>query len=420
MTEHTSTPLHVPAEPAAASADDTLDAVFARLLQNVPRLEEKVAEERLRGDLQLAELMTRPRQERLEQVFTNPALHHVGFVDVCCIRVQALLAGRPKSALLVSELALYGAWAVRNAPEERRSDLRARAFRVAAETMARCGMLREALVFLSDAQVLLDAGGNDPLEQAALLEVRARRERDLGEEADARRLLEEARRAYRRLADCAGVGRTLLAEARLDGVHDPAAAAELCQQALALFDATTDVALVARARLQLGWHLNDAGRSREALLLLASSGHWLANLRKPDRLRYLWLEGRIALRLGLAEEAAGGLGRAVAGWRSLRRLRAFALASVDHAEALFAIERRLEASEALLDACELLEKKKCLADAGVDRWVQVAEAVAEGEAVEAAAFRELRIGVEQGWFLAGWKSAIPPDPQADGDGGASR
>jgi hypothetical protein len=45
---------------------------------------------------------------------------------------------------VVAELAFYGSCAVRDAPEAQLFDLRARAFRLAREAMARCGKPREA------------------------------------------------------------------------------------------------------------------------------------------------------------------------------------------------------------------------------------------------------------------------------------
>jgi tetratricopeptide (TPR) repeat protein len=185
------------------------------------------------------------------------------------------------------------------------NDLRARAWATRGNALRLRSDLRQASNCLTRALKLLEHGTGDPLEEARVCELFAVLRSNQSRIHLAVRLQERAIRLYRRADHRERLGKAMVDLASynaLAGDRDHAIA--LIEKALQYTDSERDPHTVLAARHNLAVFLQESGRLREALDVLALARSLYEKLGdRRNLLRMRWLEGRLARDLGDAVRA---------------------------------------------------------------------------------------------------------------------
>ena len=187
-------------------------------------------------------------------------------------------------------------------------DLRARGWAMKGNAQrVRCD-LREAGRSLARALKLLEQGSGDPLEEARVCEFFAALRSNQRRIDQAVRLQHRAMRLYRRAGHRERLGRAMVDLASYNALAgDRDHAIELVHKALDMVDAERDPRTVLAARHNLAVFLQESGRLREALVVLAQARSLYETLGdRRNLLKLRWLEASLARDVGekrLAEEA---------------------------------------------------------------------------------------------------------------------
>ena len=196
--------------------------------------------------------------------------------------------------------AIYGGSAV--------NDLRGRAWAMKGNALRVVSDLRESGRCLNRALKLLELGTGDPLEEARVCEFFAALRSNQRRIDQAVRLQQRAMRLYRRAGHRERLGRAMVDLASYNAIAgDRQFAIELAQKALEMVDVERDPRTVLAARHNLAVFLQEGGRLREALAVLAEARSLYEKLGdRRNLLKLRWLEGSLAQDIGemkLAEEA---------------------------------------------------------------------------------------------------------------------
>jgi tetratricopeptide (TPR) repeat protein len=155
------------------------------------------------------------------------------------------------------------------------------------------------------AELSLSRSWLDPLDEALVLEFKARLRRAQRRFDEALDLIDGAIAIHREIREPHLEGRALMVKGlTLQYFGDPAAAAECFRASLSALDEREEPRLTALSRFNLLGCLQDAGRSREAAALLAETRREMEQVCQPaDLVRLRWTEGKVAASLGRSGEA---------------------------------------------------------------------------------------------------------------------
>jgi tetratricopeptide (TPR) repeat protein len=188
------------------------------------------------------------------------------------------------------------------------NDLRARAWANRGNAQRLRSELRTATRCLNRALQLIEEGTGDPLEEARVCELFAALRSNQARVDLAMRLQERALRLYRRAGSRDRLGKAMVDLASYNSIAgDTAQAIDLVNKALQMVDAERDPHTVATARHNLAIFLQESGRLREALEVLAEVRPLYERLgNRYNLIKLRRLEGGLAHELGdlsLAEQA---------------------------------------------------------------------------------------------------------------------
>jgi tetratricopeptide (TPR) repeat protein len=282
----------------------------AVLLEHLRNREQMIEEERRQADGLLAELTLQAHAHRLLLVRNSSRFSTWAMAELL---VDESFRYRFKDLQLTRELAELGVEVAERLDVERYgsaalNDLRARAWAMWGNSLRLGSDLRGSSRCLTRALKLLEEGSGDPLEEARVCELFAALRSNQRRIDQAVRLQERAMRLYRRAGQRDRLGKAMVDLASYNAMAgDRERAIVMVEKALELVDGERDPHTVLAARHNLAVFLQESGRLREALIVLAGARTLHENL--GDRgtlLRLRWLEGRLAQEVGdsvRAEEA---------------------------------------------------------------------------------------------------------------------
>lgn len=284
--------------------------VAARLREHVQRALREGGEA---PDL-LAELLSLPREQRIERVRCEPRFRLLKLCDRLEAASRAAWTENPAAAVEMAELAVEvaGRLDCRAYGEALVQDARALAWAYLGNARRVASDLSRAEEALAFAERLYRRFELDFLTEAQILVFRASLRNTQGRFAEAACLLDRAVFLYHEAGDRHLEGRAWIAKGMVLGDGgDLRAAAESLDEGLRLIDSGLEPRLLLVARHNLIWFLDDDGRHREAEELLERSRHLYLELgSRMDLVRLRWLEGRIALHRGRLDDARRSLGLA--------------------------------------------------------------------------------------------------------------
>ena len=293
-----------------AESGESKSAPASTLLARLRERQRAIEKEREEAQGLFAELQTQEHAHRLLLVRNSSRFHTWGLaellIDESYIRRHDDIHRTMELAEIAVEIverideSVYGSATL--------SDLRARAWAMKGNALRIRSELREAGRCLNRALKLLEEGTGDPLEEAKVCEFFAALRSNQRRIDRAVRLQHRAMRLYRRAGHSERLGRAMVDLASYNALAgDRDYAIELVQKALEMVDAERDPRTVLAARHNLAVFLQESGRLREAMTVLAQARSLYEKL--GDRhhlLRLRWLEGCLARDVGelkLAEEA---------------------------------------------------------------------------------------------------------------------
>jgi tetratricopeptide (TPR) repeat protein len=316
-----------------------------------------VAEKRLLGSLQWAELIPLAGRQRLARVAGQARFHHHGFVLACWENAERRGRHQPWAGVSIAVLGVAAAERC-SGPAEQVAILRFGAFLAWSEALLRADEIPGAARALEQAGHWLKELPNHIHEAAAHAKQHARLAQEIGDFETALELLGMAQELHEILSEGAEVGRVLLTQGRLHGLQRSyRRAVDLAARGLSLLSPETSPRDVLAARVQLAGHLVDDGHPQEALALVESSTDLSQAGGEPERVQRLWVEARIARRLCALSAAVPGFTAVATSFRSLRRQRDHALATLDAAEALQAMGKTGEAAATLRRLAAILKRQ---------------------------------------------------------------
>jgi tetratricopeptide (TPR) repeat protein len=280
---------------------------FARSWREVERREAELTLEREAVPGLLRELLAQSPACREERVAQDPRLQTWSLCERLLDLSQDWGFQNPAQAL---ELAELGAGvAMRLNPgvygQSRVNDLFARAWVTQGNAQRIQSNFQAAEESFAQAEGLLKQGTGDPLEKAHLLLHRASFLGGQQRFGEAFRLLDRVTAIARRCDDPQLQGRVLITRGFLLGIaRDPEAAISYLKEGIRKLSPSSDLRLLVSAHHNLTLFLTESGKYQEALKLLAGAKplyHRLGDQMSLIRLR--WLEGKIAIALGLLPEA---------------------------------------------------------------------------------------------------------------------
>jgi tetratricopeptide (TPR) repeat protein len=299
------------AEPSAPwpepGFEDAADAAWIRIVTLLERRMAELRREREDAPGLLAELLDRPAGERSALIRSGGQLRTFAVCELLIEKSFEEGFREPERAVELAELAVEAAGCLDPASYGLSviQDLRARAWAYLGNARRIASDLPGADQALSFAESLLREGSADPLEEARLLDLRASLLSDQGWFEQAAELLGSVIAIYEELRDPHRQGRALIGQGLfLNHAGLSEQAVERLTEGLSRIDWDEEPRLVLMARHNLAWCLNDSGRPEEARHLLNRFRHTYGTFPDPwIGLRLVWLEGRIAARLGQDEEA---------------------------------------------------------------------------------------------------------------------
>ena len=294
----------VPGETARATAED---AAWDRLFASLEARLVQAAAERGQAPALVAGLLGRPREEQSVLLRLDRRLQTLAVCELLIersfeegFRDSSRSVELAELGLLLSELLdgeRYGRSVVQ--------DLQARAWAYLGNARRIGFDLAGAEEALARAERLAEGGSADPLEEARILDLRASLLSDQGKFEAAAELLDVVIDIYDDLHEPHRKGRAMISKGLfLSYAGWPEEAIRQIRKGLGLVDWDREPRLVLSARHNLAWCLNDCGRAEEAQRQLQRFRHAYGEFRDSwTELRLAWLDGRIAVRLGLLDEA---------------------------------------------------------------------------------------------------------------------
>jgi tetratricopeptide (TPR) repeat protein len=290
-------------EPGSAVADHTTNA----LLERIREREKAIERERADAGALLEELEAQEQPHRMLIVRNSERFLTWGLAELL---IDESFSHRFNDRQLTSDLAdlgvevadrldpaVYGAALLH--------DLRARAWANRGNALRLQSDLRGAARCLTRAMKLIEDGTGDPLEEARVCELFAALRSNQSRVDLAVRLQERALRLYRRTGIRERLGKAMVDLASYHSLRgDREQAIELVRKALSMVDAQRDPHTVLAARHNLAVFLQESGRLREALAVLADARPLYERLGdRYNLLKLRRLEGGLAHQLGDLEFA---------------------------------------------------------------------------------------------------------------------
>jgi hypothetical protein len=267
--------------------------------------ERELARQRALADEQWRELRRQPLSRQSWWILNDPRCATWGFCELL-LRQTALLASREPGQ--AAELARLNLEAVQRLEASRYgggplADLEAQAWSALADARRLELDLDGAGEALARAREALGRGAGDRLEEARLLRIEAAVAEEQGESERVRDDLAWIVRVARRAGDRELEAGARFLQAKAAGQLDPERGIAQLSDLPTLLEGS-DLWQGLGVRHFLIWFLNDAGRVRQAALLLAAS----RRLYRPfgclrARVELRWLEGKIARGLGVPAES---------------------------------------------------------------------------------------------------------------------
>jgi tetratricopeptide (TPR) repeat protein len=279
----------------------------AALLEHLRNREQLIENERKQAEGLLAELTVQAHAHRLLLVRNSGRFSSWGMAELL---VDESYEHRFKDLQHTRELAelgvevaerlgveIYGSAAV--------NDLRARAWAMWGNSLRLASDLRGSSRCLTRALKLLEDGSGDPLEEARVCELFAALRSNQRRVDQAVRLQERAMRLYRRAGQSDRLGKAMVDLASYYALAgDRQRAIAMIEKALELVDGERDPHTVLAARHNLAVFLQESGRPREALVVLAGARSLHEQVgNRGTLLRLRWLEGRLAREMGDSAQA---------------------------------------------------------------------------------------------------------------------
>jgi len=280
---------------------------FARSWQEVERQEAELTLEREAVPGLLRELLAQSPACQVDRVERDPRLQTWSLCERLLDLSQDWGFQNPARALELAELGVGVAMRLNPAVygKSRVNDLFARAWATQGNAQRIQSHFQEAEKSFAQAEGLLKQGTGDPLEKAHLLLHRASFLGGRQRFGEAFRLLDRVTAIARRCDDSQLQGRVLVTRGFLLGfARDPEAAIRYLKEGIRKLSPSSDLRLLVAAHHNLTLFLTESGKYHEALKLLAGARplyHQLGDQMSLIRLR--WLEGKIAIALGLLPEA---------------------------------------------------------------------------------------------------------------------
>jgi tetratricopeptide (TPR) repeat protein len=345
------------AEGAAAFADLGYEAAFQAAFRFADHAARRIALEHLRGCAHWSALIPLQPADRLPLILARKDWHHWGLFRVLLDAAGRTSRRDPRQAAQAADIAqlaldivgLLDPQAIGG--QAAVSDMRARAWAVAADCRLLAADLAGARRAIAEAWRCNEDGTGDPLDRAQLLTTDAAYAALVGESETALTILEQALALYRAHDDFHLQGRTLVQMATTIGHLDPERGIALVERGLQLFNPVREPRLELCAQHALAGFLVDAGRPQEALALLDRIRPLYRQFSgEGAQLQLLWLQGRIAHALEQFADAADILRQVQHEIRARNRERDFFLATLDLAEAHVALGEPATALRLLAEA----------------------------------------------------------------------
>jgi tetratricopeptide (TPR) repeat protein len=290
----------------AGSAPSYREA-FARSWQEIERREAELTLERQAAPELLRELLAQAPADQGEKVAQDARLQTWSLCERLLDLSRDWGFHSPARALEVAALGVGVAMRLNPAVygESRVNDLLARAWVTQGNAQRIQSNFQDAEKSFTQAERLLKQGTGDPLEKAHLLLHRASFLGGQQRFGEAFRLLDRVTSIARRCEDPQLQGRAMITRGFLLGIaRDPEAAIRYLKEGIRRLDPTYDLRLLVAAYHNLTLYLTESGKYHEALELLDGARPLYHQLGDPMSLiRLRWLEGKIAIALGLLPEA---------------------------------------------------------------------------------------------------------------------
>lgn len=286
---------------------DADQAASTRLLEVLREREQALAAERKAAPARLAELAPQDHAHRLLLVRNSARFATWGVAEQLIDESYRHRFHDTKRSLEFAELGVEAA--DRLDPEVYGSgpvhDIRARSWAVKGNALRLTADLRGASRCLNLSMKLLELGSGDPLEEARVCELFAVVRSNQRRIDQAVRYQERAMRLYRHAGHQDRLGKAMVDLASYNALAgDRQQAIELVQEALDLIDVERDPHTALAARHNLAVFLQECGRRREALSMLAAARVLCEQLGDRSHvLRLRWLEGKLASEVGETELA---------------------------------------------------------------------------------------------------------------------
>jgi tetratricopeptide (TPR) repeat protein len=306
-TEATSSAWAGESEPNVASEDLSYAPAFAAARRELGRRQKAFAAERAAAPGLLLELAPYPFHEQWLLIANETRFQSWALCDLLLEASREWGFQDPGRALDLAELGAAAAALLNPAVygPTRVNDLAARAWSTLANAERIRSDFRAAEKGFAHAEQLLKEGTGDPLEKAWLLLLKASLRGNQGRFREASRLLDRVAHIADRNGDLPLLGKALLTKGFLASVDGrPEEAIDLLTQGLERVDVSSSTGipeprLLVAARHNLILCLNESGRHREALALLAETRPLYLELGdRMNLVRLQWVEGKIALALG--------------------------------------------------------------------------------------------------------------------------
>lgn len=259
----------------------------------------------------LGELLEQPAPERRSLIETQPRFQGLKLCELLQTRARQVWSGDPPAAVELAEMAVavadrldtryYGIEVVENVRALARAHL-GNAHRIASD-------LRRSEEELRTAEEHYRLAGDDAYTEAQLLSFKASLRNSQGRFQEAADLLDQAIAIYREARDRHLEGKALIQKGTALGYAGKfKQAVRLVRRGLSRINLLEEPQLLVAARHNLIWYLEERGQHQEALTALEETRSLYQELGEPShRVRLRWLEGKIFRGLGRLDEAETAL-----------------------------------------------------------------------------------------------------------------
>lgn len=287
------------------------DAEYEQALQRVAERADRQLEGLLREIDEAAarffEILAVREPERRALVETSPRFHGLKLCELLQAKGREAWFDDPASAVELAELAVViaGRLDVEHYGVGLVEETRALAWAHLGNASRIASDLRRSEEAFETAEAHLGRSGGDAMTEAQILSFKASLRNSQGRFDEAAELLDQAIAIYREAKDRHLEGKALIQRGMILGDRGRfAEAARFLRRGLSRIDPAEEPRLLISARHNLTLYLEESGRHQEALSALEKTRGLYLNLGEPTHLvRLRWLEGKIARGLGRLKDA---------------------------------------------------------------------------------------------------------------------